>query len=215
MKTLIEHFDLLYPKYSSAAFRNCCVVKEKENAKENAFLELKINGIDGYEIPNMVVKDVTSFYAKAQSRNPLNHDCDGIFFSEYSGKKFLFFCELKSSFSSQVIQKAKEQVIGSYLKMHSLLSLLQGYRKDEIEVRGLIVSFKPETERLLAIEEKSENDRSCRFCTLLYNRQKYVMTKMDCERYYKPLCMPDFTIYYVGVPDHQQNYMINFDSLLI
>ena len=41
MKTLIEHFDLLYPKYSSAAFRNCCVVKEKENAKENAFLELK------------------------------------------------------------------------------------------------------------------------------------------------------------------------------
>lgn len=41
------------------------------------------------------------------------------------------------------------------------------------------------------------------------------MTKMDCERYYKPLCMPDFTIYYVGVPDHQQNYMINFDSLLI
>ena len=82
--------------------------------------------------------------------------------------------------------------------MHSLLSLLQGYRKDEIEVRGLIVSFKPETERLL-----------------LYNRQKYVMTKMDCERYYKPLCMPDFTIYYVGVPDHQQNYMINFDSLLI
>ena len=64
MKTLIEHFDLLYPKYSSAAFRNCCVVKEKENAKENAFLELKINGIDGYEIPNMVVKDVTSFYAK-------------------------------------------------------------------------------------------------------------------------------------------------------
>ena len=99
--------------------------------------------------------------------------------------------------------------------MHSLLSLLQGYRKDEIEVRGLIVSFKPETERLLAIEKKSENDRSCRFCTLLYNRQKYVMTKMDCERYYKPLSMPDFTIYYVGVHDHQQNYMINFDSLLI
>lgn len=215
MKTLIEHFDLLYPNYTSVVFKDSCVVKEKENLRENAFLELKINGVNGYEIPNNVVKDATSFYAKAQSREPLNHDCDGIFFSEYSGKKFLFLCELKSSFSRKEIQKAKEQVIGSYLKIHSLLSLLQGYRKEEIEVRGLIVSFKPETERLLAIEKNSENDRSCRFCSLLHNEQKYVMTKMNCEKYYKPLYMPDFTIHYVGVPDRQQTYAIGFDSLFI
>lgn len=215
MKALIEHFDLLYPHYSSVAFRNSCVIKEKENVREKAFLELKINGVNGYEIPNNVVKDATSFYSKAKSPGTLAHDCDGIFFFEYSGKKFLFLCELKSSFSSQEIQKAKEQVIGSYLKMHSLLSLLQGYRKDEIEVRGLIVSFEPETEKLLAIEKKSENDRSCRFCTLLCKENKYVMPQRNCERYYTPLCVPGLTIHYVGVPGHQQAYTINFDSLFI
>lgn len=215
MKTLIDQFDNLYPNYSSTTFTDYFVVREKENVRENAFLELIINGIDGYEIPNIVAKDSTSFYAKAQSREPLNHDCDGIFFSEYAGKKFLFICELKSSFSSQEILKAKEQIIGSYLKIHSLLSLLQQYRKDEIEVRGLIVSFKPEVERLLAIEKRAESDRSCRFCSLLYKEQKYIMPKIKCEKFYNPLCVPDLTIHYVGVPDHQQTFTIDFASLFV
>lgn len=213
MKTLIEHFDKLYPNYSSKEFEGCHVVREKENECDKAFHELTINDIEGYEIPNKIAKDSTSFYTKANSRQPMNHDCDGIFFSEYSGQKYLFLCELKSTFASQEIQKAKEQIIGSYLKMHSLLSLLQSYRKDEIEVRGLIVSFKPNVERLLAIEKKSESDKSCHFCSCLYRDNKYVMPQKNSERYYAPLCVPGLTIHYVGVPDSQQEYAINFNSL--
>lgn len=214
MRDLITRFDKLFPVYSSVAFNGCCTVEEKENRKADAFLKLEINGINGYEISNCVAKDSTSFFSKAGSGEPLNHDCDGIFFVEYDNKKYLFLCELKSTFATKEIIKAKEQLVGSYLKMHSLLSLLQGYKQDEIEVRGLIASFQPETERLLFIEKRREIDKSCHFCSFLNKEHKYMMPKASCEKFYAPLCVPDFTIYYVGVPDHRQEYAINFNSLL-
>ena len=54
-----------------------------------------------------------------------------------------FKCELKSSFSTQQICKAKAPIIASYLKLHSLLSLLQSYTPDEWVIKGIIASFKP------------------------------------------------------------------------
>lgn len=70
-------------------------------------------------------------------------------------------------FSTQQIAKAKDQIIGSYLKLHSLLSLLQSYNPEEWIIKGIIASFAPDTEQQALLSRQKEAGN--KICNLCYN----------------------------------------------
>ena len=143
MEQLIKEYNEIYPTYASNGVveLNHTFDEASNSGKPNTFQRLTVNGMNGIVIPNVIVKDNTSIFKKAGSKAILKDDCDGIFFTEHGGQKYIYLCELKSSFSTQQIAKAKDQIIGSYLKLHSLLSLLQSHNPEEWIIKGIIASF--------------------------------------------------------------------------
>lgn len=217
MRQLIDEYDKLYPNYASTG-----VVEEDHTFDEinnrgrpDTLQHLTINGINGIVIPSVIVKDDTSLFLKAGSIDILKGDCDGIFFTERNGQKYIYLCELKSSFSSQQISKAKDQLIGSYLKLHSLLSLLQSYNPTEWIVKGVIASFAPKAEQLAyLLKQKEAGEKVCDFCYNFNRDKRYYMPKLDCCRFYSPMNVPDFTLHYVSVPDKNVSYAVDFSELV-
>lgn len=213
MDKLIQHFNKLYPNYSTQNFTGACKICEVENAGANNFSELEITGINGELFPHYLPKDASSFYTKANSPNVLLLDCDGIFFTEYNGRKIIFLCELKSSFATESIVHAKEQLVGSFLKLHALFSLLQAYNKEDLEVRGIIASFLP-TEETLSYLKNQENKKN-RFCVRLHAERRYLMQREKCINFYSQMCVADFMIHYVGVPCRASTYTVDINAILI
>ncbi len=65
-------------------------------------------------------------------------DCDGIIFITNCTKDGLIFVELKSRFSTQHIEKAIEQIIFSFLKMHAMLSMCKEYSPDTVYLHFIV-----------------------------------------------------------------------------
>lgn len=143
----------------------------------------------------------------------MKKDCDGIFLTEKEGKPYLFLYELKSKFTVSEIASAKDQIIGSYLKLHALLSLLQVYKQEELVIRGIIASFSPTDETLSNMTQKMENDILNRFCYQLNRDAIYQMPKEKCLGYYKPLCMPGIDIHYIPVQNQTSEYTVQLADL--
>lgn len=185
------------------------------SSKPDTFKQLTINGMNGIIIPSVIVKDDTSIFSNAGSNAILKEDCDGIFLTEQDKQKTIYLCELKSSFSTQQICKAKDQIIASYLKLHSLLSLLQSYTPDEWVIKGIIASFKPnEDVQSYLSKQKEVGDKAGSFCYNLYRDKKYRMPEANCKRFYAPLRVPEMTLHYVAVPDKQAAFTVDLGKLV-
>lgn len=153
-------------------------------------------------------------YGKVTQDKLLTKDCDGIFVTEKEGKRYLFLCELKSRFIVKEIVSAKDQIIGSYLKIHALLSLLQDYKQEEFEIRGIIASFSPTDEMLSFMSKKMENDRGAiQFCYNLNRDSIYQIPKDSCLCYYKPLCMNGITIHYIPIQNKSSEFTVQLVDL--
>lgn len=64
-----------------------------------------------------------------------DRECDGIAFVNINGKEErLLFVELKSKFDTEPVFDAISQMCFSFLKMHSMLSLCEGYSLREIPI---------------------------------------------------------------------------------
>ncbi|WP_025835575.1 AAA family ATPase [Bacteroides rodentium] len=182
-------YNKAYPNYASSGVVAGYTFDETSNSsKPDTFKQLTINGMNGIIIPSVIVKDDTSIFSNAGSNAILKEDCDGIFLTEQDKQKTIYLCELKSSFSTQQICKAKDQIIASYLKLHSLLSLLQSYTPDEWVIKGIIASFKPnEDVQSYLSKQKEVGDKAGSFCYNLYRDKKYRMPEANCKRFYAPL----------------------------
>lgn len=222
MSTLIDNFNKLYPAFAVVNISGECIVAEQEatDAGHN-FRQLTITGVTGWQFPHELPKKATSFYNKSQTEVPfeefpchviIREDCDGIFCVEKEGKMIFYVCELKSSYNKASIVKAKDQIVGSWFKLLSLLNLLQSFDKSRIEVRGLIVAYEPNTEQLSGLKDLS--DRGAKFCISLNNKLKYEMPREHCEKYWHPFACQDIIIQYVAIPHYQKNYTIRFDELV-
>ncbi|WP_348725890.1 hypothetical protein [Parabacteroides goldsteinii] len=217
MKRLIDEYNNLYPNYASTGVVEVSHTFDETNnsGKPDTLQHLTVNGMNGIVIPSVIVKDHTSLFSKAGSNEVLKEDCDGIFFTERNEQKYIYLCELKSSFSTQQISKAKNQIVGSYLKLHSLLSLLQSYNPDEWTVKGVIASFIPKDEQqAYLLKKKEEGNKVCGFCYNLNRDKRYHMPKMDCCKFYSPMKVPDLTLHYVSVPDNSASFAVDFNELL-
>lgn len=215
MKQLIEDFNQIYRSYTSSQCTDYTFEESNNLGKVGTLQHLTLHGINGFVLPNTLIKDDSSIFKKAHAPELLTKDCDGIFLTERAGEKFIYICELKSTYSTQQITKAKEQIVGSCLKLHSLMSLLQAYQAEEWQVRGIIASFAPTPEQEAAILRlKEQNDTAANFCYNLQRDGIYHMPEVNCKSYYVPLNVPELLFYYVRVPYQTEDFEIDFNQLI-
>ena len=108
MKQLIEDFNQIYRSYASSQYTDYTFEESNNLGKAGTLQHLTLHGINGFVLPNTLIKDDSSIFKKAHAPELLTKDCDGIFLTEKAGEKFIYICELKSTYSSQQITKAKE-----------------------------------------------------------------------------------------------------------
>ena len=215
MNQLCNEFGKIFPNYAPQPMNGKYLCEEQEHpGNPNTFRHFTLNQVEGYSIPNTLVKDDSSIFVKAGTKDLLREDCDGIFLTEQEGKKYLYLCELKSTFSTQQITKAKNQLIGSYLKLHSLFSLLQAYHPEEWIVKGIIVSFAPDTETVNLLSKNREQNKAYDFCFCLHRDKKYTMPAANCQQFFAPLNLPELTLHYLAVPGEQKEFSVNFGDLM-
>lgn len=220
MKTLTINFDKAYPAFSPEYFTDSCKVKEPENACKEAFRELTLTGFDGYSFPHDLVANTVSFATQAQKKliKPGNHcdvmrlNCDKVVLFELEGQKYMLFCELKSTFSTDEIVHAKDQIVGSLVKIRSLFHTLQGVKLDEYRPIGLIVSFQPTDEQINALS-KNEDMKSA-FAVMLNADRKYNMPEVKTNRYFHPLNVGTIDFYYLPVPERQKTYSVDINTII-
>lgn len=220
MKTLTINFDKAYPAFSPEYFTDSCKVEEPENADKEAFRELTLTGFDGYSFPHHLVANTVSFAKKAQKKliKPGNHcdvmrlNCDKVVLFELYGQKYMLFCELKSTFSTDEIVHAKDQIVGSLVKIRSLFHTLQGVKLDEYKPIGLIVSFQPTDEQINALS-KNEDMKSA-FAVMLNADRKYNMPEKNTNRYFHPLNVGNIDFYYLPVPERQKTYSVDINTII-
>ena len=213
MKTLALNFSSAFPNFTPTEFSGSCTISEPSNIGTKKFQKLTITGTDGYLFPHGLASKSSSFAESSGSKLCLRCDCDGILLIEHNEKKYLVVCELKSSFSSEKKKKKKDQLVGSYIKMVGILSTLQNFKRDEYEVKGVIASFEPSNEAIDALT-KSEDDPKKRFALRLQSEKMYHMSENKCQKFFKPLDIRDFDIFYVPVPNKEIEHKVDIISLL-
>ncbi|MBR3566994.1 MAG: hypothetical protein IKO46_10850 [Salinivirgaceae bacterium] len=212
MNQLAEKYNIAYPELKSEKFHESCTIVEPQNNGTEKFQEIVLTGWDGILFPHELARKTSSFPSIAKHTSVLNLDCDGIVIFEKNGEKYILFCELKSSFIWEDITHAKDQLIGSSVKLKGLLNTLQGFNTNDYKYIGLIVSFEPTQEQLTNI---SKNDNAGAAFAISLNSQKhYFMPADKCDKYYYPLAAGQFDIYYISVPNRQTTISVNVNSFL-
>lgn len=203
----IEEFNLLYPHYAAFPFTSECVVEEPA---QNAFNRLIVTDCSGYVFPRSLAGDTLSFYSKAASRDPMRFNSDGIFLTEIDGRWCLFVCELKSSFDTKQIAHAKEQIVGTLLRLKAQMSILQA--KPNWEYHGVIVSYEPSEMQLTNVNKLTSKD--AKFSSYLYVRKCKEIKASVANHFYRPLDLPDICVHYVAVPKRKIEHQVSLRELM-
>lgn len=139
--------------------------------------------------PN-IAKDLTRFFKTAKSGEIFCFNCDGVFLFQGESKKYLFLCELKSTFDSTDIYHASNQIHSTYIKLSMILNLLPNFRKDDIVVKGFIISRPPaksylrELHKMNMMGKRNKYTTESEFCyNLCYNSaQPFVVNFNRCHQ---------------------------------
>lgn len=211
MDALARNFNKVYPGLQTMHFQGRCSVDEPKNVNTAKFQQINLTGFDGYIFPHELMGKTSSFATSANHNGVLNLDCDGVILFKHKEQKYILLCELKSSYNCDEIVHAKDQLIGSSVKIKSLLNSLQGFDKLEYKMLGLIVSFEPTDEQITNIS-KYENPKSS-FAIKLQADKKYMMPATKTNKFFHPLEIGDFYLYYIAVPDRKTIYTIDIKSV--
>lgn len=216
MKDLANKFDIVFPNFSTIQFDGSYTVKEPQNEKNGKLYQLTMTGIKGFAFPHEMSGISSSFAEKGGVKinkyEYLQHDCDGIMLFEHNGQKYILLSELKSTFSSSKIDYAKNQLVGSYMKIIGILSIFQGFKIQDYKVAGIIASFAPTDEQINSLS-KTEDKKNVFAISLNRDRYKF-MSAEKCNEFFAPLEVGDFPIYYVPVNNDQTSYSVNVINLL-
>ena len=212
MYQLACHFDNVYPGFKTTNFKRTCSFSEPANKDNGKFQEITLSGFNGIQFPHELASKTSSFPHIAEHNGVLKLDCDGIIIFEKNGEKYILFCELKSSYILEDITHAKDQLIGSSVKMKGLLSTLQGFNINDYKYIGLIVSFEATQEQLTTISKKDNAEAS--FAISLNSNKYYSMPADKCDNFYNHLAVGRFDIYYISVPNRQTSFTVDVNSFL-
>lgn len=133
-----DDFNKVFPKYSMEYGQQATISESETNAKVK---KVYWNGSTFQVFDTAIVKDLSGFFRIAKADDIFYKDCDGFFLlNENNGQKYMILTELKSTFDSSDIYKARNQILSSYIKFNLLLHLFQGYRPEDFIIKGFIVS---------------------------------------------------------------------------
>ena len=212
MTTLVNNFNETFPKYKITNFTDYTSIVEHSNKNNNKFRELQLRGFDGFAFYDHFAQEMKSFADKSGHRGCLLNDCDGIHLFEFKGEKYLMLSELKSTFITQKTELAKKQIIGTYLKLRSLLNVLQGFNSQDYHIFGLIAAYKPTDEIISAISKK-ENQESA-FAIQLNANCKCFMSACRCNEDFCSLNVRNFLIAYVPIPKDANSYTVDIEEII-
>lgn len=212
MDVLAKNFDKAYPALKSKRFDGGCSIVEPKNYGTAKFQKVTLTGIAGYAFPHEFMGKASSFADIANHTGVLTLDCDGVVLFEYDGQKYILLCELKSGYICDDIVHAKNQIIGSSVKMHGLLNTLQGFDRSDFKTVGLIVSFEPTEEQKTNLSKNE--DRKSVFATRLQADRKYQMPAGKTNSFFHPLNVGDLDLFYLPVPDRNTTYTVDIRSIL-
>lgn len=170
-----------------------------------------------------IAKDLTGFFQNAKAGEIFCFDCDGAFLLQGDDRKYLFLCELKSTFDSSDIYHACNQITSTYIKLSMVLNLLPNYRKDDVKVKGFIVSRPATDDYLRELHKQSMMGKASKFTTdaefcyeLCYNKEPYLMNFKKCHQLKDiPLGKETLTdqIEFYHIPVAKPNTYITIDAL--
>lgn len=212
---LSAEFDKFYAKRATRPFVNKVEVKEIE-ARDTGIevRRLRFVNVNGCEIPHRLLKKTAGVFKSAcdSIATPqfgiAGRDCDGIFLVDKGATIRMNLCELKTTANIDNICDAKDQIIGSYIEINSLLRNLQSYTDGNLEVVGFIVSHGPKS--AIKSMAKDVRDPRARFYLKLMTEKEYTMPKNKMEIFYHPLKMPSIKFYFVEVPARMQQHQVDY-----
>lgn len=101
-----------------------------------------------------LIKDIRSLFNN--NHKILKLEADGVVVFEFNNEKYIYIIELKSTYNSQDIYKAKNQIISTYIKLNILLNVIQPFKKENYIFKGFIVALAPNTEKINGMSKLSE-----------------------------------------------------------
>lgn len=160
---MIDSIKYIYDKQAQSfeKKKESFVVTEK-NDQQTTFKKLTVHK-KGCQF--FVVKPpfYTGISAITKDRSSILKDssCDGIAFSDTHGNLTFYFIELKSRFREYKIREAFCQIFFSFIKMHMMLNLCQGYKPEKSRFDFFVACNPPEdqehlTDILYLIQQKEE-----------------------------------------------------------
>jgi hypothetical protein len=220
-----DDLKVLFPKYSMEYCKDTVSIKETSSTAK--VKELIWSNSDFHKIDSTIVKDMTSFFQKANSSDIFHFDCDGIVIFEKKGKKYMFFSELKSTFSISELFSAKDQIISSYIKINMLMHLLPCYNCDDFVIKGFIACLSPKKEFMRDLYRKQLLKRGSKYKTeaefaidlCYYKDKKITLVPTDCFKL-KGLPLGNTGIFkkiefnYIEVPDKTSSITVDVDNYL-
>lgn len=219
MKELVENYNKLNPSLCAKWIDGTCTMMEHENEGSTSVLQqLEITNFVGWQFPHDLPDKIGSFYnisqnscSKEKCHEIVRLSCDSILCVEETDKIIFYICELKSSYTKESITHAKDQIVGSLIKLRSVLSILQGFNTKNIEMRGIIFAYDMNSDRLSYF--KNTSDPRAIFCLKLYNECEYYMPSKKCNDFWFPLSFPDIKLKYVKIPCLEKSYSLDFNIL--
>lgn len=178
-------FDKSKDKGHAALSTDLWVVKEHEMSATMKCLEVRAKGsFLGFD--HDLVKGMPDITTKLSSKLE-DKDCDGIaFLYDTNGKENIVFAELKSNFDIKKITDAFHQILMSFLKMHSWLSLCENYNLEDVIVHFVVACkcFRDENQesnvlqRISQAQQLGKNTFEAKFLNRLL-KDKYIMESMS------------------------------------
>lgn len=139
--TINNSFPVIFDKVHSISCYNgnpCkWTIVENSNSSKIKYLHVYFTSDDYICFDEKVVKKMPDL-TKSRSSLLLDDDCDGIgIFQKGTGTYFLFV-DLKSNFDTNKIQHGFIQGLSSFFKLHSMLSLCDGYNIDDTNIEFVV-----------------------------------------------------------------------------
>ncbi len=144
---------------------------------------------------------------KCDSCKELKSICDGLFLIEKENNFHLFLVELKSSFSTQEYNKAKQQIEASFSKLNVLLTCFEKYDIKICQIHSFIIGLDLAAEKqghLLKVYQSGTKDPDYVFCFDLIWKKKFEIKKENSIFKDTPLKFKGFDVVYFPYEEIEQ-----------
>lgn len=209
---MLRHLSDIINENKVDFYPGIVTVIEEERSSKVTYMNFKLQDHTIWSINKSALNDMNKFISSDNGKVYLSHECDGILICDYNGKKYLVIIELKSSYTVTNIKKARLQLQASYVKIMSILNMLDGCNIDDFECCCFIVSLEPDAETISHFRKRALllGNKYCieKFCLkLAKSKDKKVLLERKFSEIIKlkinsKLIFNILPIYHVSALDH-------------